>query len=206
MDKQVRGDESEDEDDEPAITPPRTAEGHRVHRRPSQHASPEKRKRVNNTAQDAPPRKRKRVQVADSEDEQPEAGPSRHRDSEEAAEDEDEEQPDVEQEAEEDAGPDANESDREDDDDDEDGGPVGPDEYRGEIFESPGRTEDAADAVQAALSDSSEEQQELFNMLTDDPRPDTQDDVEMDVDEAGEETMVDVAGCVFLRWSLVVQR
>ncbi|TFK82600.1 hypothetical protein K466DRAFT_655640 [Polyporus arcularius HHB13444] len=194
--KQVRGDESGDEDDEPAITPPRTVEDHRVHRRPSQHGLPENRKRVSNSTQDAPPRKKKRVQVADSEDEQPEAGPSRHRDAdpEEAAEDEDEHQPDFEQEAEEDAGPDANESHREDNDDDEDGGPVGPDEYRGEIFEYPDRTKDAADAVQAALSDSSEEQQELFNMLTDDPRPDTQDDLEMDVDEAGEQTMVEVAG------------
>ncbi|KAI0695586.1 hypothetical protein C8T65DRAFT_833102 [Cerioporus squamosus] len=208
VEKQLRGDDFED--DGPAIAPPKTAKDYRVHRRasqvsPSTHAqntSPEKRKRVSNAAQEAAPRKKKRIS---DKDEQPEAGPSRPReaghdeDAEQAAEDDGEEQPDVE-EAQEGTDPDAEESgdDEEEDEDEDDQGPIGSDEYHGEIFESPGHTEDVADAPEGrALSDTSaEEQQELFHMLTNDPHPDVQDDVEMDVDETGEQTMVEVPGDV----------
>lgn len=213
--KRLNGDDGEgSEDDEDGIIPPRTVEDYRVRKRPSQAGlsanaeglSPEKRKRISDAAGNAPPKKKKRVQaLSHDEDEQPEAGPSRHRDDEPAqddgaaAHDEDEGQPDAfdDDEVEQDVDQ-GRESDEDEDDEVDDEGPIGPEDYRGEIFESPGQPEDAGDVPDSrASSDTSgHDREELFHMLTHDARGKAHDDDDMEVDENVDPTMVETSGCV----------
>ncbi|KAI1785630.1 hypothetical protein LXA43DRAFT_1076892 [Ganoderma leucocontextum] len=175
----------------------------------------EKRKRASRGDEggEAPPRKKTRV-------EQPVAGPSRRkpavielsdepeaigvpdeqegerpRDDEEqvAVGDEDQDEEGGEGGAEQDE--DELGEDEEEDEDEEDEGPVGPEDYCGEIFDSP-HTVPEADEQDGSESESDREQEETELMLSDNPFPDGQDMDEApgddaDVDMDGDETVVE---------------
>ncbi|RPD55312.1 hypothetical protein L226DRAFT_615571 [Lentinus tigrinus ALCF2SS1-7] len=206
--KQLRGDPDDEAEDD--IPRPKTVEDYRVRKRPSQAAlsapaenlSPAKRKRVSGAAQDAPPpKKKKRQAVPLDEEEQPQAGPSRHRsadpeDAEEGAEVQGEAQPDaVDEDEEARENDDGKGSDEDADEDEEDQGPIGSDDYHGQIFDSPDRRED----TDSSDSSEHEREDELFKMLTDDLPAEVHDDDEVDgmeVDEAADETMVGLSGDV----------
>ncbi|KAI0806666.1 hypothetical protein C8Q74DRAFT_1362278 [Fomes fomentarius] len=91
-------------------------------------------------------------------------------------------------------------SDGEDSDEEEDLGPPGPEDYHGEIFEPPSRTEDSAPVpkrTSASGSDSSEaDKAELFKMLTDNDVQDyvAQSDDDMEIDDVANKTLVELGG------------
>ena len=184
----------------------------------------EKRKRTSrgDESGEAPPRKKTRV-------EQPVAGPSRRRRESEVVEapeepevqisiageedarpqDDEGEQLALEDEApggeggEEDEGKDEPEEDSKDgeDEDEEEQGPIGSDDYCGEIFDEPAPEAEAEGRDDGSESESDREQEEAELMLSDNPFPDAQDmdeapgedadaDADVDIDMAGDETVV----------------
>ncbi|KAM5542038.1 hypothetical protein V8D89_004348 [Ganoderma adspersum] len=94
--------------------------------------------------------------------------------------------------------PEEDDEDDEKDEDEEDQGPVGSDDYCGEIFDEPAAEAEVEGRDDGSESESDREQEEAELMLSDNPFPDAQDmhealgeDADADVDMGGDETVVE---------------
>ena len=120
----------------------------------------------------------------------------------ERPQDDEGEQPAVEDEApggeggEEDEGKDEPEEDSKDgeDEDEEEQGPIGSDDYCGEIFDEPALEAVAEGQDDGSESESDREQEEAELMLSDNPFPDAQDMDEAPGEDAGADADVDMGG------------